>query len=73
MWPWAAPQPSALRAYVGYSSTIISVTAREWGELFGFVAWKLVALLGARGVLPFASDLCNPERFRGLTLERQAG
>ena len=46
------------------------VAARAWGELFGYVAWRLVALLGAPQVLPWARDLCDPARFSGLVLER---
>ena len=39
------------------------VDRRTWEGLFEYAAWKAALLLAPEQVLPFAENLCNPERF----------
>ena len=44
------------------------VSAAAWSGLFEFVVWKASLLLGAREVVPFLVEFCDPGRFASLSV-----
>ena len=67
--PAAADGNPLAQATAAMHSTRPADVRREvWEGMLRFVVWKLALLVGPSKMLPFARELCNPERFAALEL-----